>query len=137
MLLLRLSNPPFGSKGFTLLEVLVALAIVGISLAALFTALIQSTRLSSRVEERMVGSWVASNHMTEARARSTWPEPGEERVDVQMADRSWYISQEVLPTEDKNIRRVNIVVALDKKGENQVANLYGYFFKPGPRLTDR
>ena len=124
------------SKGFTLLEVLAALAIVAISLAALFTALSQSTRLSSRVEERMVGNWVASNHLTEARARSTWPEPGEEQVEVFMADREWYIDQQVKSTVDKNIRRVEITVSLDKKGQNQVASLFGYFFKPGLRLTD-
>ncbi len=124
------------SKGFTLIEVLAALAIVAIGLTALFSALSQGTRLTSKVEERMIANWIASNTMTELKAFSTWPQTGATSLDVQMAGRVWYVNQAINPTEDENIRRIEINVSLDKRGEYQLANLYSYFLNPKPKLVD-
>lgn len=129
-------NNPKKHKGFTLLEVLAALAIVAIALTALFSALTQGTKLTARVEERMIGNWVASNTMTELKAFSAWPQTGENKLDVQMAGRVWYVIQEIKPTEDENIRRVEVDVSLDKRGEYRVASLFSYFLNPKPKLVD-
>ncbi len=123
-------------KGFTLLEVLAALAVVAIALTALFSALTQGTRLTSRVEERMIGNWVASNTMTELKAFNSWPQTGERKVDVQMAGREWYVVHTIKETKDENIRRIEVNVSLDKRGEYQVASLFSYFLNPKPKLVD-
>ena len=128
-------NPGF-THGFTLLEVLAALAVISVALVALFSALSQGTRLTSRVEERMIGNWVASNSMTELKVGNNWPELGEQTIDVQMAGRSWYVLQDIKATEDENIRRIDITVSLDSKGEFRVASLFGYFLNPKPKLVD-
>ena len=123
-------------EGFTLLEVLAALAVISIALVALFTSLSQGTRLTSRVEERMIGNWVASNVMTELKTTSSWPEIGEENSDIEMAGRTWHVNQAIEQTQDENIRRIEVTVSVDNKGSYSVASLYGYFFNPEPELID-
>lgn len=123
-------------EGFTLLEVLAALAVISIALVALFTSLSQGTRLTSRVEERMIGNWVASNVMTELKTASSWPEIGEENSDIEMAGRTWHVNQAIEQTQDENIRRIEVTVSVDNKGSYSVASLYGYFFNPEPELID-
>ena len=129
-------NKKHRNKGFTLLEVLAALAVIAIGLTALFSALSQGTRLASRVEERMIGNWVASNTMTELKALSSWPQVGQKSLDVQMAGRVWYVNQNIKPTEDENIRRIEVNVSLDKSGKYLTASLYSYFLNPKPKLVD-
>lgn len=123
-------------EGFTLLEVLAALAVISIALVALFTSLSQGTRLTSRVEERMIGNWVASNVMTELKTTSSWPEIGEENSDIEMAGRTWHVNQAIEQTQDENIRRIEVTVSVDNKGSYSVASLYGFFFNPEPELID-
>ena len=52
-------------KGFTLLEVLVALSIAAIGLAAVSRALYQNIEVADRLSQKMVGTWVASNYLAE------------------------------------------------------------------------
>ena len=120
--------------GFTLLEVLAALAVISIALVALFSSLSQGTRLTARVEERMIGNWVASNVMTEVKAASSWPQIGDQNSDVEMAGRVWHVSQEINSTEDENVRRIDVTVSIDNKGNYRVASLFGYFINPKPKL---
>ena len=122
------------SKGFTLLEVLAALAVISIALVALFSSLSQGTRLTTRVEERMIGNWVASNVMTEIKTESSWPQVGEKNSDVEMAGRVWHVTHDIKETEDENIRRIDVIVSLDNKGSYRVASLFGYFINPKPKL---
>lgn len=129
-------NDTHRAHGFTLLEVLAALAVISIALVALFSSLSQSTRLTARVEERMIGNWVASNAITELKSVSDWPDIGENTSDVNMAGRVWHVSQEIQQTADENIRRIDITVSLDEKGSYQVASLFGYFINPKPVLSD-
>ena len=130
------SNNSRLARGFTLLEVLAALAVISIALVALFTSLSQGTRLTTRVEERMIGSWVASNVMTELKSVTAWPQVGENDSDVEMAGRVWHVNQDIKSTEDENIRRIDITVSVDKKGSYKVASLFGYFVNPKPKLRD-
>ena len=123
-------------QGFTLLEVLAALAVISIALVALFSSLSQGTRLTSRIEERMIGNWVASNTMTEIKSITSWPTVGENTTDVEMAGRVWHVNQDIIETEDENVRRIEVSVSLDKKGSFQVASLFGYFINPKPKLRD-
>ena len=136
MLLKFKYNKTKKQKGFTLLEVLAALAIVAIALTALFSALTQGTKLTSRVEERMVGNWVASNTLTEIKIFTRWPQIGERKLDVEMAGRIWYVIQNIKSTEDENVRRIEVEVSLDKRGDFRVASLFGYFLNPKPKLVD-
>ncbi len=136
MLQFKSSEPAPRTRGFTLLEVLAALAVISIALAALFSSLSQGTRLTSRVEERMIGNWVASNTMTEIKSETNWPQVGEKNSDVEMAGRVWHVIEDIRETENENIRRIDVTVSLDKQGRYRVASLFGYFINPKPKLVD-
>jgi len=64
---------PGRARGFTLLETLVALAILAIALTAAFRAMGVTAQSAAELRERMVGDWVAENRLAELRATGAWP----------------------------------------------------------------
>ncbi len=64
---------PRRGAGFTLLETLVALAILAIALSAAFRAMGVAAQSSGELRERLVGDWIAENRLAELRATQAWP----------------------------------------------------------------
>src|SRR5256885_5459676 len=60
------------NRGFTLIEVLVALAIVAIALMAALRAAGQATTAAGDLRSRQLAGWVAENRLAEHRARGDW-----------------------------------------------------------------
>jgi general secretion pathway protein I len=107
------------SRGFTLIEVLVALAIVTVGMAALLSALSSSADSVSYQRDKTFAEWVALNRLEEVRLALQRPQKGKSDGDVELAGRKWKWSQEVLETEVKGILRVDVSVrALDVPGSN-------------------
>ena len=69
-------RPSNCSRGFTLLEALVALAIVALGMMAVQTQLNRYVVSAVATEERTLASWVAANKITELSVASSWPELG-------------------------------------------------------------
>lgn len=65
-----------GPRGFTLIEVLVALVIVALGVAAVMSALVSSAESTSRLRERSVAEWVAANRIVETRLAKDFPALG-------------------------------------------------------------
>jgi general secretion pathway protein I len=98
------------SRGFTLIEVLVALAIVAIGMAALMTALTSSANTTVYMRDKTLAEWVALNQIETVRLAFKRPEKGESDGDAEMAGRKWKWHQEVMETEVKGIMRVDVSV---------------------------
>jgi general secretion pathway protein I len=96
--------------GFTLIEVLVALAIVAIGMAALMTALTTSAGTTVFMRDKTLAEWVALNQIETARLSLQRPQKGEKDGDAEMANRKWKWHQEVMETEVKGIMRVDVSV---------------------------
>ena len=79
------------ARGFTLVEVLVAMAILAIGVAALVTAAGASAWRADYLREREFGRWVASNALAEMQAVGAWPEVGVRESEVEMARRRWFL----------------------------------------------
>ena len=95
-----------GDAGFTLLEVLVALAVLAVGAVSLLTATQTHVARISDIEERTVARWVADNSLAAARL-------GEEQQDrVTMLGRQWRVGVTRQATADPALERVNIGVAL-------------------------
>ncbi len=75
--------------GFTLLEVLVALVIVALGLMAAFGQVNQSLTVSSRLRDKTLAHWIASNEMTRMRLLADFPAIGTRSDEVEMARTNW------------------------------------------------
>ncbi len=102
-------------SGFTLIEVLVALAVFSLAALALLNLAGENTRSAARVETRTLGGIVADNVAVEA---VTTPALAEGLADgrVQLAGRDWRWVRTVAGTDDVDIQRIEIRVA-DAEGQ--------------------
>jgi general secretion pathway protein I len=104
------------AAGFTLLEVLVALAVVAISLAALVTAATGQLKISERARDKAVAGWVAANVLTDLKLRERFPEPGERSGTVMMANQRFIWRALVQTTVESDLRRIDLRVSLKTEG---------------------
>lgn len=116
--------------GFTLLEVLVALAIAAVGLAAVSRALYQNIEVADRLEQKMVATWVASNHLSELRINREYLLSGSTRDTRKMAQREWRIEAEYTPTGDNQIVRVDVSVYEGDAQERVAARVFGFLSQP-------
>jgi general secretion pathway protein I len=124
--------PGSTQRGFTLLEVLAALAIAAVGLAAVSQTLSSSLKVSLATESRTVAYWVASNHLAEMRIASTVPAAGTSRQQANMAGRRWSIVREVRDTPDPDVLRIEVRV-MDPESESDIlARLGGYLVRFEP-----
>jgi len=112
-------------SGFTLLEVLVALAIIAIALTAAVRATGVSIDSSAQVKERMLATWVAQNRLADLTARRVFPALGRRTGNATEAGRAFQWEENVSSTPHADFRRVEILVRVP--GEEHVSGrIVGY-----------
>ncbi|MNF46600.1 putative type II secretion system protein I precursor [compost metagenome] len=99
------------ARGFTLIEVLVALAIFAVVAASVLTASARSLQIASRLEDKTLAMWIADNHLAELQLRETPPGDGRDQGELDYAGRRWEWLSEVEDTSDPALRRVTLWVA--------------------------
>lgn len=97
-------------RGFTLLEVLAAVAVLALALGATITGATQYAANAGYLRDKAIASWVARNKLVELHVAPTWPEKGKSDGSTEMAGREWPWRMEVLETPDPKIRRVDIYI---------------------------
>ena len=120
------------TKGFTLLEVMVALAVVALALAAATSAVSGNIRNASGLQQRTYAHWVAMNKLTEMQLAKQWPATKTTRGSSLMARQEWYWSTKVTKTPDgfDLIRKVDISVRLNEDDESSLIMLTGFIGRP-------
>src|SRR5262249_21217747 len=100
------------ARGFTLIEVLVALAIVVIGMATIMGALSSSANSVSYLRDRTFGQWVALNQIANVRLSASLahqqPSAGDTNGDTDFAGRSWHWRQVVAATEIPGVVRIDV-----------------------------
>lgn len=96
--------------GFTLLEVLVAVAVLGIALSALLAGFGRYASEASYIREKTLAMWVAHNKANELMLEPGWPSTGEKDDEAEMAGAKWHTHLEVRSTDDPQLRRFDIQV---------------------------
>jgi general secretion pathway protein I len=103
---------PLG-HGFTLIEVLVALAIVAIGMAAVLGALTSSASTVLYMRDKTLAQWVALNHIAEQRLQNQpgqVPQVGKSDGDVDYAGQKWHWHQEIVATAIQGMVRLDVMV---------------------------
>lgn len=97
-------------QGFTLLEVMIALAILAVASAGLVTAAGGYIKQSQRLEDKVFAAWAAENWLNELRLADSAPEVGELQAQAEMAGRQWLLSAQVTRTSAEQLSRLEIKV---------------------------
>lgn len=106
------------ARGFTLLEVMVALTIVSIGLIAAFNGVIQMAHSTTTLRERAFADWIAMNQITEIRIGGEFPDVGRFDGDTEFAGREWRWEAAVTETGVEDLRRIDMTVAyLESPGD--------------------
>ncbi|KAB0493854.1 type II secretion system minor pseudopilin GspI [Pseudomonas vancouverensis] len=96
--------------GFTLLEIMVALAVFATLAAAVLSASKYVIRQSGAVEQRLLAAWVADNRLSELRLQSGLV-TGQQQQVVRMGQRDWWLRQLVSTGSEPRLFRVEIQVS--------------------------
>jgi general secretion pathway protein I len=118
-------------RGFTLLEVMIALAVVSIGLVAASSSIAQLTANGVYLRDKTLGHWIAMNKLSELRLAEAFPTVGESDDEIEFGSQTWHWTASVSETQVENLRRVDLTVARkDKKAERVVAKLAGFIGPP-------
>ena len=99
------------SRGFTLLEVMVALIIVAFSLTALTASMNQMIDAANTLRERTFASWIAQNKITEMRLANVIPEVTATSGEIEFGNTEWEWRAVVSETGIENFRRIDVSVS--------------------------
>jgi len=119
--------------GFTLLEVLVALAILAISLAAAVKGVSSYASNATYLRDRTLSHWVAMNQVAEHQLQKEWPPVGKREGTVTQGGFEWRWRAIVTETVDKDLHRLDIEVRARKNDADPIAIATAFLGRP--RLT--
>ncbi len=118
-------------KGFTLIEVMVALSIVALSLTAVATSMVQMVDAANTMRDRTYASWIAHNKITEMRLSADFPEVSTSSGEVDYANTSWQWRAVVSETGVKDLYRIEVGVSLAGR-DDVIRSVTGFVGPPGP-----
>ncbi|MEW6168332.1 MAG: type II secretion system minor pseudopilin GspI [Pseudomonadota bacterium] len=117
-------------RGFTLIEILVAVAVLAIAMSAILSGMARYADNVGRLRERTVALWVAHNRLTEIELQPVWPNVGESDGETQLGGITWIWEAEVKETTDENLRRIDIRV-LSPSRDGNAATLSAFIANTG------
>jgi general secretion pathway protein I len=113
-------------KGFTLIEILIALAILAVALAATTRAASLATDNALETRQRVLATWAAQNRVAEMHARRMFPSAGVTQLSTEQAGIGLAIEQNVSGTPNPTIRRVELAVSTTRNPERVLARIVAY-----------
>ena len=117
-----------GSRGFTLVEVLVALMVVAMGLAALMVAVSGTARTSGYLRDKTLAQWIALNRISEVRLNLIKFGQNTDTGEISFANRTWHYDTRYFDTSISTMKRVVVrVYAGDAKTKgNALAESTGF-----------
>ena len=101
---------PSKTRGFTMIEVLVALAIIAVALAASLRAVGSLATGEAELHRRLLAGWSADNELAQLRLTHTWPSLGSHAFDCSQGNLQLLCTDTVTATPNPIFRRVEVIV---------------------------
>ncbi len=117
-------------KGFTLMEVMVALAVLAVSMAALIQTAINNASNAAHLRDKVFALWVAENRLAEIRIKGEWPRLGSRSGEMEMANYRWHWKSQSVKTVTDDLRQITIEVRKKPDDEFPITSLLTYMGKP-------
>ncbi|MFW0758174.1 type II secretion system minor pseudopilin GspI [Pseudomonas sp. H11T01] len=106
-------------RGFTLLEIMIALVVFATLAAAVMAAGQYALKQNARLEEKLCGAWLADNQLSELQLLAA-PSQGRQQLTRHFDRRDWVVSQTIGPAEDPRLLKVELSVS--RSGSEQVVH---------------
>ncbi len=107
-------------RGFTLIEVMVALAIAAIGLAAVLSVVTHATRNAAYMRQKILATWIGQNVVTELRVSGAFPATNSRSGRVHFAGADWAYEQVVIESGVAGLRRIDVAVRLAAQPSTEV-----------------
>ena len=120
---------PRPSRGFTLLEILVALAVLAIALAATARSMGAAIDTTAALRERTLARWVAEDRLAQLELGREWPALDTKEGDADMGGRAFRWRQQTSASPVARMRRVEVSVFLPET-DSLLARMTGFLEQP-------
>jgi general secretion pathway protein I len=117
--------------GFTLLEVLVALAVLALTMGAIIKGVGGYAGNQAYLRDRTLTAWVARNVIVDQQVKDAWPSVGELKGTTEMGGREWRWVGTVSQTDEEDLRRLDVAVRpADAEDSDPITVLSGFLRRP-------
>ena len=125
------------ARGFTLIEVMVALVVAALALVAVMASISQMIDAGTAMRDRTYAAWIAQNRIAEMRLANVEPEVSETSGEVEFAGLEWAWSANVSETGVEFLYRVDVEVSFAGR-DDVIRTVTGFIGEPGiPGLSNQ
>jgi len=128
------SLPMNKRNGFTLIEVMVALAIIAIALASLIKASGNHTHSAAYLKSKTIAHYVAMNEINQLQISKAWPDLGKTHKSTEMAGIEWFWTRTVekvtFDEKGQNARNATFVIYIDEDRKQNMARVQAIILNP-------
>ena len=121
---------PTQCRGFTLFEILIALAVLAIALGAITKMASSQSLNTAHLLDKSFAHWLAMNKISELQLTAEWPAKGKKEGDEEMGPRSWHWVRSISETPDNRVRQVDIAIYREKTDKTPVTTLTSFLAQP-------
>ncbi len=114
------------NRGFTLIEVTVALLVLAIALSAIIKAVSDNISNASYLRDKTIAHWVAMNKITELHVSVGLPSTGSTTGEMKMAGREWFWKTTITETEDDYVHKLSVEVQTQRNDEFPLVKVGGF-----------